>query len=99
MHIRPRDRRPIFIKRVLGAHPGSGRLSRSLQVENVKAKWYPELKHHSPGVPTRRHEARLAVRPEHRPEAQEKSPPNAHHEEGLDQAKTIGASSTSSAPP
>jgi len=63
--------------------------------ENVKAKWYPELKHHSPGVPMILVGTKLDLRsdPETMKRLRDKVPPTTpiSFEEGLDQAKTIGA--------
>ena len=63
--------------------------------ENVRAKWYPELKHHSPGVPMILVGTKLDLRsdPNTVAKLREKSPPTTPitFEEGLDQAKTIGA--------
>ena len=61
----------------------------------MKAKWYPELKHHSPGVPMILVGTKLDLRsdPTTVVKLREKSPPTTPitFEEGLDQAKTIGA--------
>jgi len=63
--------------------------------ENVKAKWYPELKHHCPGVPMILVGTKLDLRadPATVQKLREKSPPQIPitFEEGLDQSKTIGA--------
>ena len=63
--------------------------------ENVKAKWFPELKHHSPGVPMILVGTKLDLRsdPNTVAKLREKSPPTTPiaFEEGLDQCKTIGA--------
>lgn len=63
--------------------------------ENVKAKWYPELKHHCPGVPMILVGTKLDLRsdPNTVQKLREKSPPTTpiSFEEGLDQSKSIGA--------
>jgi len=63
--------------------------------ENVKAKWYPELKHHCPGVPMILVGTKLDLRsdPATVQKLREKSPPTTPitFEEGLDMSKTIGA--------
>jgi len=63
--------------------------------ENVKAKWYPELKHHSPGVPMILVGTKLDLRsdPNWVAKLREKSPPTTPitFEEGLDMSRTIGA--------
>ena len=63
--------------------------------ENVKQKWYPELKHHCPNVPMILVGTKLDLRsdPNTVQKLREKSPPTTPitFEEGLDQAKTIGA--------
>lgn len=63
--------------------------------ENVRAKWYPELKHHQPGIPMILVGTKLDLRsdPATVQKLREKSPPTTPitFEEGLDMAKTIGA--------
>merc|ERR1719337_137732 len=63
--------------------------------ENVKAKWYPELKHHSPGVPMILVGTKLDLRsdPNTVAKLREKSPPTTPitFEEGLDMSRSIGA--------
>ena len=72
--------------------------------ENVRAKWYPELKHHSPGVPMILVGTKLDLRSDPNSSSRgatallagrlfSRSPPTTPitFEEGLDQAKAIGA--------
>jgi len=63
--------------------------------ENVKAKWFPELKHHSPGVPMILVGTKLDLRsdPNTVAKLREKQPPTTPitFEEGLDMAKSISA--------
>jgi len=63
--------------------------------ENVTAKWFPELKHHCPGVPMILVGTKLDLRndPNTVAKLRAKSPPTSPitFEEGLDQAKSIGA--------
>ena len=63
--------------------------------ENVKAKWYPELKHHCPGVPMILVGTKLDLRsdPNTVEKLRQKSPPSTPitFEEGLDMSKSIGA--------
>jgi len=63
--------------------------------ENIKAKWYPELKHHAPGVPMILVGTKLDLRsdPDTIEKLRTKSPPSSPitFEEGLDMAKAIGA--------
>ena len=70
-------------------------MRRARRFENVKAKWFPELKHHSPGVPIILVGTKLDLRsdPNTVAKLREKSPPTTPItvEEGLDMSKTIGA--------
>lgn len=63
--------------------------------ENVKAKWWPELKHHAPGVPMILVGTKLDLRsdPATVQKLREKSPPTQpiSFEEGLDMMKAIAA--------
>merc|ERR1719160_410204 len=63
--------------------------------ENVKAKWFPELKHHSPGVPMILVGTKLDLRsdPNTVNKLREKIPPSTPitFEEGLDMARQINA--------
>ena len=63
--------------------------------ENVKQKWYPELKHHCPNVPMILVGTKLDLRsdPNTVAKLKEKVPPTTPitFEEGLDMAKTISA--------
>jgi len=63
--------------------------------ENVKAKWYPELHHHAPGVPIILVGTKLDLRsdPDTVQKLKAKNPPSSPitFEEGLDMAKAIGA--------
>ena len=63
--------------------------------DNVKAKWYPELKHHCPGVPIILVGTKLDLRsdPATVQKLREKSPPSTPitFEEGLDMQKAIFA--------
>jgi small GTP-binding protein len=63
--------------------------------ENVRAKWFPELKHHAPGVPMILVGTKLDLRadPATVAKLREKSPPTTPiaFEEGLDMSRAIGA--------
>jgi len=67
-------------------------ISRS-SFENVKAKWWPELKHHSPGAPMILVGTKLDLRadPNTVAKLREKNQTPISSEEGLEQASTIGA--------
>lgn len=67
-------------------------ISRS-SFENVKAKWWPELKHHSPGAPMILVGTKLDLRsdPNTVAKLREKNQTPISSEEGLEMASTIGA--------
>jgi len=67
-------------------------ISRS-SFENVKAKWWPELKHHSPGAPMILVGTKLDLRadPNTVAKLREKNQTPISSEEGLEQASNIGA--------
>jgi len=61
--------------------------------ENVKQKWWPELKHHCPGVPMIQVGTKLDLRndPNTVARLREKNQTPISFEDGLEMAKTIGA--------